>query len=237
MLKNFNKTAQFLRYDLERFGEIFMHNLYAFNMESINIGDNLYDRIFPEHKEKGLHIIYDLEYMPKEKESLGMATRNQRTLFKDFMLFLKFIRKHDAFLNDYVYEDNKHCIVIRTSENLISKFIKGKYSEMYDQKFVEKYCLKSISISKAKEEELKQELGNIYNNIVINDKFENKTITKNPAYCILTKDKDYEEIFTNKVNETFFVDLTPKDLFIDDKGKRKDIELDIPPDLEKEMLR
>jgi hypothetical protein len=97
--------------------------------------------------------------------------------------FLEYIRNQDFYIDDYIYDIHKkyHMFVLKLpSNNIVIKFIEGRYSEMYNQEEVDQYFKKKI--------------------------FNGKEEVFTPVYSILTKRDDYQDIFKKILNIDFGAD-------------------------------
>lgn len=133
-----------------------------------------------------------------------------------FSKFLDWVKYQYYYVKDYVYEDldsgEKHMIVLKLPHKYdisYMSFIKGKYSQMYEQKDINTF-FGYITINSNKEAEKK-----------INDKLD---ITRK----ILKKDSSYIKTFVDIVNRDFDTDVQVSHF--------KDAELDYPPKLSEEMF-
>lgn len=117
--------------------------------------------------------------------------------------FLKFFKEQDYYVNDFIFSisNNLHCFVIKFPfPKIIEKFLLGKYSELLS----------------------KEDVNRFYDKTFISKGIEYYT----PVYSIVTKKKEYRDIFLETVRKDFGATT-------DIEG---DFEYDYPPILSMEIL-
>lgn len=100
---------------------------------------------------------------------------------------LSYIKKKEFFVTDYIFEENKHMIVLRIPKSLhnaVDMFLESKYSLMYTKEQINTYFA---------------QIENTKNNLFI-DLINKK---RKESFYILTKAPEYVKIFTDKVNQRF----------------------------------
>jgi len=191
---NINKTFRFLKPYIELVSEEFQSAHKDLKAIAYYIGDKVYD------------------------------TKNIARLFilckvdKHYQTTISRIRNTDEWLDDYVYEDGFHMVVIGFPNTTAFKnFQESKYSKMYTMEEIQ--GMKHIS-----------------------QVFKTKTMVfRTVSYRIFTKDPSYKKIFERKLHEYFGTwyffeenkDIscnTHKDYLLDDR------ELELPIDEEEEYL-
>lgn len=194
-----NRTWKYLYPCLRYYGEDLMTRLSSFFKLAVGVGD--YNK---KEKVTSLYILVDT--------NIPLASDNDRQIYKDkFSKFLDWISYKHYYVSDYSFGKNMHMVVIklpRDYEVSYISFINGKYSEMYEQKDINKF-FKYISLSNKQIEE-KQ-----------NSKIK---LTRQ----ILTKSKEYLPKFVEKVNKDFNSTVTVRDF--------ENAELDYPPIKEEEIF-
>jgi len=172
-----NKTHTYILPVINDYGTDFV-NKFAKNIKPIayTIGDMSHDINYMENNylyvtcTMNTSIEYDKKMFNPE-------------IFDRFKYFLDWVKNYNFFVTDYVQgdvKDNKYTFVFNLPngyENLKSKFLKGKYSQMYSPEQLER---------------------------IVNKKFTRGDIEYlSNVYRVLTKDPAYLSIFNKKIEEDF----------------------------------
>ena len=108
---------------------------------------------------------------------------------KAFDKYLKQIRKHKNYVDDYMFDlskSNKHMVILRIPENYdkaYDAFVIGSFSKMYTMEELDDLGIKKLSPA-----------GKL-----------------NAPWHILTKDEVYRKIFIEKINKLYNTDLLDED--------------------------
>lgn len=124
-----NKTLKYLVPCLNKLGKDFMNRLDSVMKVAVGVGDMLItDEVnkFEQH----LFILLDI-----------------RVASKFFIKFLEWIREQDYYADDYVYHNIQktpyHMVVVKLPNDVaITKFLEGKYSEMFTQEEIQQLFAK-----------------------------------------------------------------------------------------------
>lgn len=129
-----------------------------------------------------------------------------------FLEFLEWVRVRDYYISDYLYDNTenkeKHMVVVKIPEihyETYDNFLKGNYSKMYTTE------QKNLYFYLAPDNKNKSLVNRVQNILVV-----------------LNRDKEYQNLFLNKLNEEFGTSLRVEDI--------KDFELDYPPKLKEETF-
>ncbi len=194
-----NRTWKYLYPCLKHYGDELMDKLSSFFKVAVGVHDH-------NRKEDGncIYILIDT--------NIPLASDYDRQEYKrKFTKFLDWVSYKHYYVTDYIFEKDKHMIVLRLPHDYditYINFVNGKYSKMYPQRVVNEY-FKYITIS----------------NKEIEDRQNSKIRT---TRAILTKNKSYLPTFVDIVNKDFNTDITVEDY--------KDAELDYPPKKEEEIF-
>lgn len=210
--KVMNKTRTYLVQQLHYYGDEFIKHIATNNVLTFAIQD--YGRNISEDTKKlepHLYMLFDVN-----GEKVFGHYQNIEKARMQFHESLSYYKKHASYIMDYCYDSNKtghmHVVVIKLPfPEKFKLFLNGKYSEMYSQNEIEKWFIKEIEII-----EIDSQTGK-----------KTKTRKLTDQYQILTKDKDYFDIFKNTIKEEFGVVLKEYD------GR----EYDLPLKLNREILR
>lgn len=198
-----NKTWNYLYPCLKSYGSTLMKHLNSFYKLGVGIKDHNIDI------EEG-NCIYIL--LNTNLSSPQISLINYR---ENFSKFLDWIRFQPYYVIDYVYDGldkgEKHMLVLKIPDSYnkaYSRFLKGKYSEMYTSKEINELFPLSKLDNKDLENKINSRLQKVRN--------------------VLFRNSNYLETFRKQVNEEFGVNCSLNDL--------KDHELDFPPDLKEESF-
>jgi len=199
-----NRTWKYLYPCLKHYGPELMNYLTSFFKLGVGIADS---NVIVEGN--CIFILIDTNLTL----SNNIETVKYRT---NFSKFLDWVKYQYFYVKDYVYEDldlgEKHMIVLKLPykhDLAYTSFIKGKYSEMYENKSINEYfAYIKIPLNKDIEKKVNEKLT---------------TIRK-----ILNKDSSLLKSFIDMVNKDFDTNVT-EEYF-------KQAELDYPPKLDEEIF-
>ena len=185
-----NKTWRFLTPCLNIYGENFIQKFNSIFKLAVGVQDE-YDKNKIEHC---LYVLINKDYQPKS-----------------FQNFLSWFKLQDYYVKDYIYDADinnyhRHMIVLKIPKefkNSYNYFLKGQYSKMYSNVFVNKV----FKNNKSRENEYeiliksKKALKQYKNTIFV--EFNIKKIEKKPKeYCMPPERK--KEIFNYSGKDTHF---------------------------------
>ena len=178
-----NRTSKYLLPIINTFDPIFINNFTKISsfLRVTTIADVLYGNI----RRPALFLLFDRNGAFNKTTFQYIDSVGNK---KKFQAYLKYIRSHQYYIDDYIYGDIRgdvHCIIIQIPNafiNAYNAFSESRYSEMYTEEE-----LKTIGISKVK-----------------NNK-------PNTTYQVLTKDVNYIPIFQNILNTLFTTNIVIDD--------------------------
>lgn len=194
-----NKTFKYLYPCLNYYGEDLMAQLSKFYKVAIGVND-----FNTEKKGNCIYILIDTNI----KFNTSYETGEYR---KSFAKFLNWIVDKEYYVTDYIYEKDLHMVVLKIPKkfnNTYLNFVKGKYSEMYEEVLVPVYFKYITSASRSIQDSRNQKLKEIRD--------------------VLLRDSRYLPIFVAKVNNLYKTEATVEDF--------REAELDFPPKLEEETF-
>lgn len=199
-----NRTWKYLYPCINLYGSELTNQLNSFFKLGVGIGD----KNSLETRGQFLYILIDT--------NMAFKSEAERTAYKvNFGKFLNWLSYMAYYEKDYVFESinnaNKHMIVLKMPveyEDTILNFTKGLYSKLYSLQTIRK-CFKFVNLTNKKLE------------AQINAKLKE-------TRDILLQDPSYKQIFLDKVNADFKIDLK--------KFNVESAELDYPPVLQQEIF-
>lgn len=199
-----NRTWKYLFPSLKSHGDFLLKNLSKLFKLGVGIGDSN----IKIEEGNCIYILIDVKIPLSSEEEIKKYTEN-------FAKFLDWVSYQHYYVRDYLFDNmcgsEKHMVVLRLPmlhDIAYIKFIRGKYSEMYTSKVIDKYFNLKSNPNKNIEKE-------------INNKIKN-------TRSILKKDKEYIQAFCDIVNKDFNTEVTP---YI-----YRNAELDYPPTLKDEVF-
>lgn len=197
-----NKTWLYLFPCLKYYGDRLNYYLKSFYKVGIGIGDTNY-----LNNNDSIFILFDLNTTINKKSDIP----HTKAEFEDF---LEWLRIQDFYETDYLYDISQnncmHMVVIKIPDihlNSYSKFLAGKYSEMFTKREVNNYFAMLPIDSKASE----------IANIRIKD-----------VRGVFNKSEERVSVFTELVNERFNTNIHPSAF--------EDAELDFPIEAHEEIF-
>lgn len=166
-----NRTFKYLTPCLKDWGKDFVDQVGKLPLQAWGIGDCSVNSVFDEDNLYCL-IVTD-----------GTFKNNRNFVLNKVSDFLDWFRSHPSYHDDYEYDDfngNKHMLVVNLPEQhkgIITKFINGSYSSMYNKDTIDRLFNKKMKIGRIEQD---------------NDK-----------YLVLTHDSRYREVFKKRLKEDF----------------------------------
>mgnify|MGYP001180767525 CR=1 FL=1 len=178
-----NRTSRYLLPIINTFDATFINNFAKISsfLRITTIADVLYG----DTKRPALFLLFDRNGAFNKTTFQYIDSVGNK---KKFQTYLKYIRTHQYYIDDYIYGDIRgdvHCIIIQIPNafiNAYNAFNESRYSEMYTEDE-----LKTVGILKIK-----------------NNK-------PNPTYQVLTKDVNYIPVFQNILNTLFTTNVVIDD--------------------------
>lgn len=127
-----NQSLEYLYPLLSKFGNTFMTEFKQNCALAITVGDYCYDEV-RNFKTYAIFLVFDINGTFNETAKKYNNIKKARQSFKDF---LKFLRKHKSYLDDYVYtvKGHQHVVILKfpegyekAAENMLS----GRFKEIY----------------------------------------------------------------------------------------------------------
>lgn len=163
-ITRYNRTRKYLLPVIKEYGDVFMKHLNNVFKVAVGIGDMIVNNRKELAPERHLFILLDSKTAPKY-----------------FIQFMKYIKDHHSYVDDYVYDDIQkstfHMVILKFPERFndtIKTFKEGKYSKMFDKETLDTF------------------------------------FKKNPeAMKVFIKDRTYIVSFTRKLNRKFNSNINP----------------------------
>ncbi len=170
-----NKSQKYLAPGMKLYGEEFATKISSLATLACAIGHNKLDT------DNNIYFVFDI-YGTMKYDRYQNATESKLK----FLHIISWFRQQDYYVKDYPYDSSrnghKHIVVFKHPKN-ISKFIEGKYSEIYEELEINK-CFKKFSNEKS----------------------------INPIYQILKKDNSFLEQYLKNLNSEFGTTLVLNDI-------------------------
>mgnify|MGYP003402234792 CR=1 FL=1 len=192
-----NRTSKYLSQIINRFGKTFISefgNLTAYgngesgeSVLSYSIIDPLYLRA------KSISTLDIPEYLFFVLDTRGFRAKNGNFISslegtKRFLQFLQFVRTISHYQDDYWFNENQHCFVMKVPQEYKSSyhyFLQSEYSKMYSVEQLKQLGYKKTYFTQGKAE-------------------------TNYVYLVLTKDSQALPVLKKVVYETYGVEKPPE---------------------------
>ena len=157
-----NRTSRFLAPLVKSYDISILNILTKLKQVAWGIGDYEYEKVSGKKHRTCLFVLVE-------------KTKLLGKLLEDFRL-------NAYFVDDYIFDKNCHMLVVNyTDKEAYEKFLKSKYSEMYNSDFITKYINKQVRGK------------------------------QNEVYLILTKDQSYKKVFSKILSKEFDTDIIVED--------------------------
>lgn len=206
-----NKTRVYLVQQLQHYGEEFMEHIKNNRINAFAIQDYGINTSESSKKlEPYVYLLHDVNGHKKFGQYLNVHAG--RYVFQQSLMFYK---KHESYVTDYCYDSNKtghlHVVVLKLPfPEKFDLFLQGKYSKMYSDTEIDRWFVKYVkrnTVEKGKK-------------ITIEETTDH--------YNVLKHNHEYFAKFKDQILNEFGTILTDENI---------DMEFDIKPKLNKEILR
>lgn len=153
-----NRTLKYLYLTTKIFDKKIPNLLFKGNLQKVGIGDILYDEDY--NKDRIFALLKVGHY------------------FQDVMAELS---ECNGYLDDYIFSQDEHMVVMSLKEGSVNKFIKGEYSTIFSE----------------------DEINMCYKKTLFKDEIE----FPNQSHAVLSKNPEYKKYFLDFINKEFNTNL------------------------------